>query len=153
MFSEMLYLPIRVVLALANTVAFIWTCLYGTIIEVWQCVSSIFKLASATKSAVSSTYEASLWRSLWDDLFSHVFRALRAILNGFAAFFIACNRHRLSIYNYIEAVIQKFFCWTLQRSNFLDQDHGHHSLNTQPRNPSGLRRRRRRRSHLIGKQE
>lgn len=72
MFSEMLYLPIRMVLALANTVAFIWTCIYGSILEVWQSVSSIFKLASATNTAVSSTYEASMWRSLWNDLFSQV---------------------------------------------------------------------------------
>ncbi|KAK4789605.1 hypothetical protein SAY86_016909 [Trapa natans] len=141
MFSEIFYLPIRMALALANTAAFIWTCLYGTIIEVWQSVSSIFKLASATNSAVSSTYDPSLWRSLWNDLFSQVFGALRTILNGFAAFFIACNRHRLSIY-------KKFFHKTSRRSNFLDQDHGRRRSNPQPRSPSGARRR----NHRTGKQ-
>jgi hypothetical protein len=37
----------------------------------------------------------SMWRALWNDIFSKVFRAVRSIVNGFMAFFTACNRHRL----------------------------------------------------------
>jgi hypothetical protein len=34
-----------------------------------------------------------------------VFRAVRSIVNGFVAFFTACNRHRLSIYNHMVACL------------------------------------------------
>lgn len=72
MLSETLYLTIHMVLALANTVAFICTCLYGSITEVWQSVRGISKIASATNTAVNHTHEVSKWRSLWNDLFSQV---------------------------------------------------------------------------------
>lgn len=60
------------VLGLAKTAAFIWTYMYGSMTEVWLSVRGAFKLASATNTAVKSTYEVSKWRSLWNDLFSQV---------------------------------------------------------------------------------
>ncbi|PIM97341.1 hypothetical protein CDL12_30189 [Handroanthus impetiginosus] len=41
-------------------------------------------------------------RISFNKLTNRVFRALRSILNGFVAFFTACNRHRLSIYNHMK---------------------------------------------------
>ncbi|XP_022759015.1 uncharacterized protein LOC111305600 isoform X2 [Durio zibethinus] len=92
---EMLYAPIRLVLALASFVAFVCGFISNLVGDIWQTLSSIIRLASASEATVS-TYEVSIWRSLWNDLFSQVFRAVRSILNGFVAFFTACNRHRLS---------------------------------------------------------
>ncbi|XVE72449.1 hypothetical protein DITRI_Ditri11bG0040000 [Diplodiscus trichospermus] len=91
---EVLYAPIRLVLALASFVAFVFGSISNLIGDIWQSFSSIIQLASASEATVS-TYEVSIWRSLWNDLFSQVFRALRSILNGFVVFFTACNRHRL----------------------------------------------------------
>ncbi|KAG6661176.1 hypothetical protein CIPAW_03G155400 [Carya illinoinensis] len=91
---ELVYAPVRMVLALASFMVFVSTSIYGMLGEMWQFFSSIFQLASASEATVR-TYEVSIWRSLWNDLFSQVFRALRSILNGFVAFFTACNRHRL----------------------------------------------------------
>ncbi|KAG2712116.1 hypothetical protein I3843_04G102400 [Carya illinoinensis] len=105
---EMLYAPVRIILTSASFMAFISTGLYEMLGEMWQFVSSIFQLASASGATVS-TYEVSMWRSLWNDLFSQVFRALRSIVNGFVAFFSTCNRHRLSIYNHIQEFIQRLF--------------------------------------------
>ena len=112
------------VLALASFIASICVSIYEMLQEVWQIVSSVFQVASATEATLS-TNEISMWRSLWNDLFSQVvreyliaydnvqwlkvnglliliilfcfqvFRAVRSILNGFVAFFTACNRHRL----------------------------------------------------------
>ncbi|CAK7349033.1 unnamed protein product [Dovyalis caffra] len=103
---EILYAPIRLVLALAGFVAFICAWISEMIGDLWRSVSGIFQLASVSEATVS-TYEVSIWRSLWNDLFSQVFRAVRSILNGFVAFFTACNRHRLSIYNHIQDFIQR----------------------------------------------
>ncbi|XP_060672368.1 uncharacterized protein LOC107417148 isoform X2 [Ziziphus jujuba] len=105
---EILYAPIRLVLALANLIAILCACICDTLGEIWQFFNGIFRVASATRTTVS-TYEVSMWRSLWNDLFSQVFRALRSILNGFVAFFTACNRHRLSIYNHIQEFIRRLF--------------------------------------------
>lgn len=66
-------MPIRMVFALASFVAFICTSIHEMLGEIWQFVSSIFQLASASEVAVS-TYEVSMWRSLWNDLFSQVVR-------------------------------------------------------------------------------
>ncbi|XP_044466013.1 uncharacterized protein LOC123196175 [Mangifera indica] len=106
MLWEMLFVPIRLVLALASFMAFIFAGIFELLADIWRAVSGIFQLSSASKATVS-TYEVSMWRSLWNDLFSQVFRALRSILNGFVAFFMACNRHRLSIYNHIQEFIQR----------------------------------------------
>ncbi|KAK6919309.1 hypothetical protein RJ641_015213 [Dillenia turbinata] len=102
---EILYAPVRVVLGLANLVAFIWNCMYDLLGEIWLSLSGLVQLSAS--SATVSTYEVSMWRSLWNDLFSQVFRAVRSILNGFVAFFSACNRHRLSIYNHFLEFIQR----------------------------------------------
>lgn len=118
---ETLYLPIRMVLALGNMVTFMWTSMYGSIIEVWQTLRTIFRSASAASTAVKTT-EVSMWRMLWNDLFSHVFRAVRSILNGFVAFFSACNRHRLSIYNHSQGFARRLG----HTSGSHSLDHGHH---------------------------
>ncbi|KAJ6686858.1 G1/S-SPECIFIC CYCLIN-E PROTEIN [Salix purpurea] len=102
---EILYAPIRLVLALAGLVAFTCSWISEMIGDIWQSVNGMFELAAASDATV--TYEVSMWRSLWNDLFSQVFRAVRSILNGFVAFFTACNRHRLSIYNHIQDFIQR----------------------------------------------
>lgn len=103
---ETLYAPIRLVLALANSAAFLFAFVSDLVGDVWRSLSSIFRIASATEATVSS-YEIPMWRSLWNDLFSQVFRAVRSILNGFVAFFMACNRHRLSIYNHVKDFMRR----------------------------------------------
>ncbi|OMO84747.1 hypothetical protein COLO4_21871 [Corchorus olitorius] len=103
---EILYAPMRLVLALANFAAYIYGFVSVSVGNIWRSLSSIIRLASASEATVSS-YEVSIWRSLWNDLFSQIFRAIRSILNGFVAFFTACNRHRLSIYNHIHDFIQR----------------------------------------------
>ncbi|TYI19847.1 hypothetical protein ES332_A07G193300v1 [Gossypium tomentosum] len=106
---EILFAPIRLVLALSSIVAFVYGFMSDLVGDIWRLSSSIIQLASASEATVSGTYEVSVWRSLWNDLFSQVFRAVRSILNGFVAFFTACNRHRLSIYNHVQDVIQRRF--------------------------------------------
>ncbi|KAK4768824.1 hypothetical protein SAY86_026974 [Trapa natans] len=133
MLSGMLYMAISIILALANTVASLWTWFHGSVMEMWYSVRGISKLASAANTAVNGTYEISMWRSLWNDLFSQVFRALRVILNGFASFFIACNRHRLSIYNHTQATIQKLLR-SIQMMDSKNQYLGHQILNLHPKN-------------------
>lgn len=106
---EVMYVPVRLVLALASFIAYMCSFVYETIGELWSTVCSLFRIASATEATVTNVtaYEGSMWRSLWNDLFSKVFRAVRSILNGFVAFFATCNRHRLSIYNRIKELIAK----------------------------------------------
>ncbi|XP_057956179.1 uncharacterized protein LOC131149598 [Malania oleifera] len=116
---EALYVPIRMVLAFFNFMVFIFTCISEFLGEIWLSVSSLFQIASASGVAVSKS-EVSMWRSLWNDLFSQVFRAVKSILNGFVAFFTACNRHRLSIYNHILEFIQKL---SGKRSHHTDLRH------------------------------
>ncbi|KAK9924475.1 hypothetical protein M0R45_032841 [Rubus argutus] len=106
MLWAILYAPIRMFLALANFIAFLFACIYEALRDTWKFISSIFQFASASQATVR-TVEVSTWRSLWNDLFSQIFRALRSILNGFVAFFTACNRHRLSIYNHIQEFNQR----------------------------------------------
>ncbi|OVA20018.1 hypothetical protein BVC80_1667g50 [Macleaya cordata] len=93
---ELLYSPLRLVLALARLVASVCSATFEVLGDIWLSISSMFQIAAASEATVS-TYEVSMWRSLWNDLFSQVFRAIRSIINGFVAFFAACNRHRLSI--------------------------------------------------------
>ncbi|GMI73385.1 hypothetical protein like AT2G32970 [Hibiscus trionum] len=106
---EILYAPIRLVLFLASVVASVCGFIFDLVGDTWRSLSSIIRLASASEATMTSTYEVSMGRSLWNDLFSQVFRAVRSILNGFVAFFTACNRHRLSIYNHVQDVIQRHF--------------------------------------------
>ncbi|PKA47424.1 hypothetical protein AXF42_Ash020153 [Apostasia shenzhenica] len=62
--------------------------------EFWESGRHLFKLASVPKPKRAS-YDISMWQALWNDLFSHIFRAMRSIINGLLAFFVTCNRHRL----------------------------------------------------------
>lgn len=71
MIREILYAPIRLILGLANVMAFSLTIVFEALLEIWALASGMFKVASATEAAVS-TYEPSMWRSLWNDLFSQV---------------------------------------------------------------------------------
>ncbi|XVF81575.1 hypothetical protein PTKIN_Ptkin15bG0165500 [Pterospermum kingtungense] len=114
---EILYAPVHLVLALASFVAFVCGSISDLVGDICRSLSSITQLASASEATVS-TYEVSVWRSLWNDLFSQVFRAIRSILNGFVAFFAACNRHRLSTYNHLQNCIRRPFA--LPRSQTSD---------------------------------
>ncbi|KAI7729656.1 hypothetical protein M8C21_015749 [Ambrosia artemisiifolia] len=100
-----LYAPVSLILGLSDFVGYVYNQTYDLARDTWLFASGVFKLASNAESAVN-TYEVSIWRSLWNDLFSQVFRAVRSILNGFVAFFAACNRHRLSIYNHLQEFIR-----------------------------------------------
>ncbi|KMT07870.1 hypothetical protein BVRB_6g145670 [Beta vulgaris subsp. vulgaris] len=104
---EILNAPVRLILALFSFVAFVCTLVYEMFGELWSSACSLVHIASTTEATVTATYEVSMWRSLWNDLFSKVFRAVKSILHGFVAFFTACNRHRLSIYNHLKEFIQK----------------------------------------------
>ncbi|CAI0417376.1 unnamed protein product [Linum tenue] len=103
---EVIYTPIRMVLALSGFLGGILGLMVQLVVDVWRSMSSIVQLASASEASVN-TYQVSMWRSLWSDLFSQVFRAVRSILNGFVAFFTACNKHRLSIYNHLQDFIRR----------------------------------------------
>ncbi|KAG5076760.1 hypothetical protein AAZX31_20G051200 [Glycine max] len=112
---ELLYAPVRLVLVIFSFVASISSYICNTLGNTWQFVSSIFQFAASSEATVSVS-EVSMWqRTLWNDLFSQIFRALKSILYGFAAFFTACNRHRLSIYNHVQEFIQGLYR-TCQRS-------------------------------------
>ncbi|KAL9252782.1 hypothetical protein AKJ16_DCAP06172 [Drosera capensis] len=100
---EVLYAPLRLVMGVANLLAFSFTFMFEVLEDLWSVIRSIFRVASATET----TYEATMRSSLWKELFSQVFRAIRSILNGFVAFFAACNRHRLSIYNHLMEFLRK----------------------------------------------
>ena len=78
---EVLYAPIRLVLGLANLIAFACESIYEMLKEIWEFVSSIIQLASASEASVT-TYEVSIWRSLWNDLFSQVLRSAFFSLNA-----------------------------------------------------------------------
>ncbi|KAJ3695943.1 hypothetical protein LUZ60_001320 [Juncus effusus] len=104
-FEEILSLPFRAVGGLASYIATLLVDIYYVLKESLLSLSTVFQFGSASKTAVTGvSHEYSLIRSLWNDLFSQIFRALKSILYGFAAFFSACNRHRLSTYNYIVGV-------------------------------------------------
>ncbi|MCD7448677.1 hypothetical protein HAX54_045326 [Datura stramonium] len=105
---EIMYAPIRLVFGLSSLLGFLCTSIYEVIMDSWMFVSSIVRVTSQVESTVTSSgASVSIWRSLWNDLFSQIFRALRSILYGFVAFFTACNRHRLSIYNHLSDFIQR----------------------------------------------
>ncbi|KAL3509890.1 hypothetical protein ACH5RR_029291 [Cinchona calisaya] len=103
---EILYAPIHLIVGLYGLLVSIFFCVYGSVKDMWLVMSGIFQFGSGLKSTVS-TSEVSMWRTLWNDLFSQIFRAVRSILNGFVAFFTACNRHRLSIYNHGQEFVQR----------------------------------------------
>ncbi|XP_019162169.1 PREDICTED: uncharacterized protein LOC109158725 [Ipomoea nil] len=103
-----LYTPIRLVMGCSGVIARVFSAISEVIHDTWEFSSGILRLTSEVESTVTAA-EVSMWRALWNDLFSQVFRALRSILNGFVAFFTACNRHSLSIYNHTKEFIQKQF--------------------------------------------
>ncbi|KAI3968988.1 hypothetical protein MKX01_001465 [Papaver californicum] len=103
---EILFAPLRMVLAFAKFSASAFSSTFEVLREIWLSVSSMIQLASASESTIS-TYEVSMWRSLWNDLFSQIFRATKRIIHGFVAFFAACNRHRLSIYNHTQQYLRR----------------------------------------------
>uniref|UniRef100_A0A1D1Y2R9 DNA-directed RNA polymerase subunit beta n=1 Tax=Anthurium amnicola TaxID=1678845 RepID=A0A1D1Y2R9_9ARAE len=94
-----LLVPFQLVVPVVKRAASVVPSLYIILRNVWKEVSGILQLTSFLE--VNEGYhEISIWRGLWNDLFSQVFRALRSIINGLSAFFMTCNRHRLSIYNH-----------------------------------------------------
>ncbi|XP_021989750.1 uncharacterized protein LOC110886279 isoform X2 [Helianthus annuus] len=99
--------PIQVVLGLSKFLGYIYKYIYESLGGIWLFVSPILKVASKAEVAATHTYEVSMWRALWNDLFSKLFRAIKSILYGVVAFFAACNRHRLSIYNHVREFIQR----------------------------------------------
>ncbi|RDX90283.1 hypothetical protein CR513_27870, partial [Mucuna pruriens] len=103
---ELLYSPVRLVLAIFRFVPAICLCVCNIIGNTWQFVSGIFQFASSSEVSVTAS-EASMWRTLWNDLFSQIFRALKSIVYGFVAFFTACNRHRLRVYPKIISCVPK----------------------------------------------
>ncbi|KAI3497270.1 hypothetical protein L1887_39761 [Cichorium endivia] len=103
-----LYAPIRLILKLSYFLGFIYKYMYDLIGGLWLFISSFLTVASNAE-ATMKTYEVSMWRALWNDLFSQVFRATKSILYGVVAFFAACNRHRLSIYNHLREFIQRLY--------------------------------------------
>lgn len=103
-FWELLITPIRLALKLLNSVALISSEIFDFGKRTYQSVSGTFQLISLT-GTTTNTNTVPVWRALWNDLFSQVFRAVRSIVNGFVAFFTACNRHRLSIYNHLTAFL------------------------------------------------
>ncbi|KAK8611650.1 hypothetical protein V6N13_131696 [Hibiscus sabdariffa] len=83
---EILYAPIRLVLALARFVAYVCGLIYLLVGDIWQSFRSIIQLASASESTVS-TSEVSMLRSLWNDIFSQVFRAVRTFIIMYGEWF------------------------------------------------------------------
>ncbi|KAL8238142.1 hypothetical protein R6Q59_019223 [Mikania micrantha] len=133
-----LYAPVSLILGLSNFVGFVYNEIYDFARDIWLFASGIFKLASSAESAVN-TYEVSIWRSLWNDLFSQIFRAVRSILNGFVAFFTACNRHRLSIYNHLQEFVRTLN-QPAQRPMPLNSSHRSPGSRNQTRGEAGERK-------------
>ncbi|XP_047341243.1 uncharacterized protein LOC124944939 [Impatiens glandulifera] len=124
---EIVYAPIRLVIGLFGLMSNICSFLYDSLGDVWMFTSNVLKIASNAETTISvSPMEVSIWRSLWNDLFSQVFRALRSILNGFVAFFTACNRHRLSIYNHGVALQRRVSRRPAQGNRQLERQRSRH---------------------------
>ncbi|XP_057815605.2 uncharacterized protein LOC131029212 [Cryptomeria japonica] len=104
-FWELLVAPIRLFLMFLNSMGLISSEIVDFGKRTWQTLSGTFQLISNTQPT-SNTNTVSVWRALWNDLFSQVFRAIRSIVNGFVTFFIACNKHRLSTYNHLAALLE-----------------------------------------------
>ncbi|KAI3765860.1 hypothetical protein L2E82_15906 [Cichorium intybus] len=102
------YAPIRLILKLSYFLGLIYKYMYDLIGGLWLFISSFLKVASNAEITMK-TYEVSMWRALWNDLFSQVFKATKSVLYGVVAFFAACNRHRLSIYNHLREFIQGIY--------------------------------------------
>lgn len=68
---EVLYAPIRLIFGFANLISLACTSVYEMFGEIWEFISSIVRLASASEATITA-HEVSIWRSLWNDLFSQV---------------------------------------------------------------------------------
>ncbi|XP_073099004.1 uncharacterized protein [Elaeis guineensis] len=126
----LLLVPIKCALVLSNLMGSLLSNSYALAQDVWETISSIFQFTYLSETDQAS-YDVSVLEGLWNDLFSQVFRAVRSIINGLSTFFIACNRHRLSIYNHLRAFIQRVVRRThlapktCQCQQTLPRDHQH----------------------------
>ncbi|KAG6517331.1 uncharacterized protein LOC122055742 isoform X1 [Zingiber officinale] len=102
---EIFLFPVRCSVTFATCALSLVTKIYYLLKDIWETISSTFEFSFLSETEQSS-FDSSALKDLWNDLFSQVFRAIRSIINGFAAFFISCNRHRLSLYNHICALPQ-----------------------------------------------
>ncbi|KAH9314174.1 hypothetical protein KI387_022801, partial [Taxus chinensis] len=127
-FWELLIAPIRLLLMFLNSMGLISSEIIDFGKRTWQTLSGTFQLISDTEPT-SNTNSVSVWRALWNDLFSQVFRAVRSIVNGFVAFFIGCNKHRLSIYNHLAAFLEHL-CDVLHIRHSADLNTTRHVLQT-----------------------
>ncbi|KAE8654909.1 hypothetical protein F3Y22_tig00117034pilonHSYRG00149 [Hibiscus syriacus] len=103
---EMLYAPIRLVLALASFVANMCAFTIDLVGDTWEFLSSMIEVASEAEATVHSAQEVSCGVHFGVTFYPR-YSALSEVYYGFAAFFDACNRHRLSIYNHILGFIQR----------------------------------------------
>uniref|UniRef100_J3MAF6 Uncharacterized protein n=1 Tax=Oryza brachyantha TaxID=4533 RepID=J3MAF6_ORYBR len=99
---QALLLPVRCAAALAGCAGSLLSNTYNFGKDIWETLSSMLELNHMAE-AQHSALDVSLLKALWNDLFSQIFRAIRSILNGILVFFASCNRHRLSIYNHVQA--------------------------------------------------
>ncbi|XP_020247674.1 uncharacterized protein LOC109825267 isoform X2 [Asparagus officinalis] len=109
---DFILVPIRCVLTLADYMAVLLCNIFELFKDVWESIRGIFQTTGIFKTAALSgakkgAYDISIWQGLWRDLFSQVFRGARSVINGMATFFLACNRHRLSTYNHVQAFFQR----------------------------------------------
>ncbi|XP_042474193.1 uncharacterized protein LOC122056341 [Zingiber officinale] len=154
---EIVSASVRLIVTLTSFLGMLLANVYYLLQGTWSAIGALFQLASPSE-ATAVAYEVSIWRSLWNDLFSKVFRAIRSIFYGFVAFFTACNRHRLSIYNHILVLLHRFshatLSWRLSRSDRgrkkdINQSHLRESDRSKPKSglqtPERLRRRHTRR--------
>ncbi|CAL9144486.1 unnamed protein product [Musa hybrid cultivar] len=101
---ELCILPARCGMTLASCVLSLLSKSYYLLKDIWETISSTFEFSYLSETE-QSTFDSSVLQELWNDLFSQVFRAIRSIINGLLAFFISCNRHRLSLYNHMSAFL------------------------------------------------
>uniref|UniRef100_A0A0D9WKN1 Uncharacterized protein n=1 Tax=Leersia perrieri TaxID=77586 RepID=A0A0D9WKN1_9ORYZ len=99
---QSLLLPLRLAASLASFAGSLLSHTYNFGKDIWETLSSMLELNHMAE-AHHSALDVSLLKTLWNDLFSQIFRAIRSILNGVLVFFASCNRHRLSIYNHMQA--------------------------------------------------
>ncbi|KAF8394093.1 hypothetical protein HHK36_020298 [Tetracentron sinense] len=104
--GELFCVPIQFILVLANYVVSMFSDAYDLLKWAWMSASSMGLLTCFAQAKPTSS-EISIWHAIWKDLFSKVFRSLRSIIRGLVTFFTSCNRHRLSIYNHMRAILQQ----------------------------------------------
>ncbi|KAG0480924.1 hypothetical protein HPP92_011782 [Vanilla planifolia] len=103
--KDLLLFPTKCIISLAS---YVRSLLSGiSFKEMLESAKLLIKFTSVSKPKRNS-YDLSVWKALWNDLFSHIFRAIRSITNGLLAFLTTCNRHRLSTYNHMRAIVRRF---------------------------------------------